>query len=552
MKMNSNKGRTIGGKTHPGEEIARQTDRGKVLIVGFDALDPEFLERHFSELPVLRELALTGAWGRLRSTIPPFSLIAWPSAMSGMNPARTGVTCLPPDDFSCSIPPLNSRAVRVPRLWDVASANGRKVGVVNVPLTYPPSPVNGFMISGFLTPSDRSDFTYPRELKTELPPGYRTSLGFAQDRVEEEFFLRHLYPLTETQFGTVETLLETKPWDLFIYVISGTDWVQHYFGCHREASGWERSEEMMLEYFRYADRFLGRLRDRAGPETTVIVLSDHGFGKVPSRYVYLNSWLEREGFFRFQRSGRGIVKSALAGHIRTLGAFPPFGLLKARIPPRLRCEFHHLTRLESRQVDWEKTRAWFTLFLHHTGYIRISDRVDSPAEREKVREEIISGLKGLNETRPGEKIFDRICRREEIFTGGDLSGIPDIFLLFADQWLGQTVPSKSLFRRIPPGGRSKATHRMDGVYIFSGPPVIPGTRADLEIYDIAPTVYALLGVPLPDTIDGRVARECFRQDGVFPGVFPRREYRPSAGQDVEWGAGPQEEVLEKLRALGYL
>jgi predicted AlkP superfamily phosphohydrolase/phosphomutase len=529
-----------------------RTNPNKILIVGFDGLDPEFLERHLSELPVLNDLVKNGASGRLRSTIPPFSLIAWPAAMSGMNPARTGVTGLPLDDFAYSFSPLNSRMVKVPRLWDVASANGRKVGVVNVPLTYPPSPVNGFMISGFLTPSPRSDFAYPRTLKEELPPGYRTSLDFLHYRVKADYFLEHLYRLTEKQFQAVENLLRKKPWDLFVYVISGIDWIQHYFGRDPELPSWLESEEIIVKYVRYADDFLGRLRDRVDRSTTIIVLSDHGFGKVPSRYVYLNAWLEREGFLTFRRSATGSLKSALASHIRSLAVIPPLGFLKEHLSPRLRESFQHLTWVQREQIDWPRTRAYFSLFMHHTGYIRIAAGVNSPAERESSVREIMSGLRQLNDSRPGDKIFDRIYRREEIFSGGDLSGIPEIFLIFAPKWLGQAVPSTKLFREIPLGGRSKATHRMDGIFIFSGPSVVPGTRTDLKIYDIAPTVYGLLAVPIPITIDGRLARECFQPTGVFPELSPRRHYtRPVDGAD-EWSEDRQKEALEKLRALGYL
>lgn len=532
--------------------MVAKREPGRVLVIGLDGLDPEFLERHLGELPVLRNLVETGASGRLRSTIPPFSLTAWTSAMSGMNPGRTGVTCLPTDDFTDSIPPLNSRAVKVPRIWDVLSANGKKVGVVNVPLSYPPSPVNGFMISGFLTPSLDSDFTYPVSLKDELTPGYRTSFDFLQHQVAEEFFLEQLYDLTEKQFRTVEHLLANKPWDLFIYVLSGTDWIQHYYVRDPQSPGWAEAEEILLKYFRYADDFIGRLRERVGPETSIVILSDHGFGKVPSRYLYLNAWLEKEGFLAFRRSCSGSLKSLLAGHIRSLGRIPTLGFLKSRLPARLRTGFHYFTRLGREMIDWDRTRAHFSLFMQHTGYIRIDPGAGSPEERERLVGEIIAGLEVLNSSRPGDKLFSRIARREEIFSGGDISGLPEIFLTFTPQWLGQAVASGKLFQEIPLGGRSNATHRMDGVFIFSGPEVIPGKRTDLEIVDIAPTVYGLSGVPLPVGTDGRPARECFRDpDEIFPSV-PRQEYKASQAASGTWGQERQEEALEKLHALGYI
>ena len=128
------------------------------MIIGLDALDPDFLERHRDNLPVLKGLMDEGVSGKLRSTIPPFSFTAWTSAMCGMNPGRTGITGLPKENFQWTIPPLNSQSVKTPRIWDVAGMNEKKVGVINVPLTYPPFPVNGFMISGFLNPNSETNY----------------------------------------------------------------------------------------------------------------------------------------------------------------------------------------------------------------------------------------------------------------------------------------------------------------------------------------------------------------------------------------------------------
>ncbi len=286
-------------------------------MIGLDGLDPDFLERHRHELPVLKSLMEEGASGKLRSTIPPFSLAAWPTAMSGMNPARTGVTCLPEDDFNWSVPPLNSQSIKVPLIWDVVGLNDKKVAVVNVPLTYPPSPVNGFMISGFLTPNRATDFTWPPEFRLELSPGYETSFDFMQHEVDREFFLKRLYLLTRKQFENVEELIKKKPWDLFIYVVSGTDWIQHYFCKDQGLPGWEESEAIMLDYFREIDAFLGRLRRSVDSSTTIVILSDHGFGKVPSSFVYLNHWLKEKNYLTFRGSLSASVKNYLSRHLRS-------------------------------------------------------------------------------------------------------------------------------------------------------------------------------------------------------------------------------------------
>jgi hypothetical protein len=62
----------------------------------------------------------------------------------------------------------NSRAIRAPKLWEILSEHDKRVGVINVPVTYPAEPVNGYVIPGFLTPPGATGFTYPPELYNEI------------------------------------------------------------------------------------------------------------------------------------------------------------------------------------------------------------------------------------------------------------------------------------------------------------------------------------------------------------------------------------------------
>ncbi len=525
----------------------------KVLIIGLDGLDPDFLDRHLDRLPALRAIRENGASGKLRSTVPPFSLTAWTSAMSGMNPGRTGLTCFPQDDFSDFGRPLNSRSVPVPLLWDVAGWNRKKVGVVNVPLTYPPSPVNGFMVSGFLTPSGVLDFTYPASLRRELGPDYETSFDFLQHEVKPGFFLKRLYRLTEKQFRTVENLIRKKSCDLFIYVISGTDWVQHYFLADPDLPDHADSEERVLKYFQYVDDFLGRVRAGLDDSTTLVILSDHGFGKVPSRCIYLNTWLRDNGYLRFRASRWGFFRKLIRVDLRALGKYRILGALKKRIPARFKTGFHRATRLRKEEIDWDRTSAYYSLFMQHTGYIRIPEKPGrSEQDHRKIKEELIFRLKELNRSRE-DTIFAGIYRREEIYRGGNLAGIPDIILIFEPRWLGLPAGGDRIFQDIPLGGRPRATHKMGGVFAFEGPGVIPGFRTDLKIIDVAPTVCALLSLPLPEKTDGRAARQCFRPgSGLRDKEFSYRKYRKVSKEPVSWKKEDQNNAAEKLRALGYL
>ncbi|MDP8235751.1 MAG: alkaline phosphatase family protein, partial [Candidatus Erginobacter occultus] len=245
----------------------------KVLLIGLDGADPDFVEAHKSELPFLSRLMREGVSGRLASTIPPITGPAWSSAMSGMNPGRTGVIGFQDNPGDRKSRLVHSQSVAVPRIWDVLSQQQRRVGVVAVPMTYPPQPVNGFMISGFLTPVTARRFTYPESLRAELPPDYRTSLDFNKNEAPPEYFLQRLYSFSRVQFQAIEQLIQNRDWDFFTFVISQTDWVQHIFFDRPNGS------DIILRYFQYVDGYLDTLEKKLPPGAIVCVISDHGFGK---------------------------------------------------------------------------------------------------------------------------------------------------------------------------------------------------------------------------------------------------------------------------------
>src|SRR5439155_210138 len=122
---------------------------GRILIVGLDGATWSLLEpwARMGRMPALAALMDRGAWGTLRSTIPPLTLPAWSSFMTGRNPGAHGVFAfrrLSPGRYETA--GLASAAdLRAPTLWDIAGRAGKQVGVISVPPSYPLRPVNGFV-----------------------------------------------------------------------------------------------------------------------------------------------------------------------------------------------------------------------------------------------------------------------------------------------------------------------------------------------------------------------------------------------------------------------
>jgi predicted AlkP superfamily phosphohydrolase/phosphomutase len=453
----------------------------RVLVIGLDCAPPQLVfERWRDELPTLRRLAERGTYGVLRSCDPPITVPAWASMTSSRSPGALGFYGFR-NRKGHSYDELvfaDSRAVRVPRVWDLLSARGRPVIVLGVPQTYPVSRVNGVMVSCFLTPdTERSQYTYPPELKEEIEslvgrymvdvPDFRTD--------EKERLLADIEEMTEKRFRVAEHLLETRPWDLFFMVEMGTDRIHHGFWRffdpeHRLYEAGNPYEAAALEYYRGLDQKLARLLGFAGEDTAVLVVSDHGAKRMDGG-VCVNEWLRQEGYLALKEEPAGP------------------------------------TRLSPDMIDWGRTTAWgeggyyCRLFLNVAG--REPEGTVSPDEYERVRTELKEKLEALGDD-AGRPLGTLAHRPEDLYP--EAKGVPpDLLVYFGDLYwrsVGQVGTSRvHVFENDT--GPDDANHAFEGLYVLAGDGVEPGPGPERDLRDIAPTILALLGEEIPAEMEGR-------------------------------------------------
>src|SRR5436305_1046405 len=281
-----------------------------VLIIGLDGATWRVLEpwARAGRLPHLAGLMARGSWGTLRSTVPALTLPAWSSLTTGRNPGAHGVFAfrrLAPDRYDS--PGLASTSdLRALTLWEIAGRAGRRAGIINVPPSYPIRPLNGFVVSCLLTPPGEC-FTHPPELASELG-GYRIDLqpprGVALDeavnREQALAYLQGLRRLTSGRTAAALHLMRTRPTDVLGVVFYAPDRIQHCFWTYVDGGVAPDTEVATAVAGVYAalDQGLGDLTAAAGPEATVILVSDHGFGPKPSHAVHVNRWPADAGFPR--------------------------------------------------------------------------------------------------------------------------------------------------------------------------------------------------------------------------------------------------------------
>ncbi len=480
------------------------------------------------------------------SVTPPATFPAWTTCVTGVNPGRHGIfdfTQMQSGDYALQF--TNATYRKSPALWNILSDAGKRVGVLGVPATYPPEPVNGFMVSGFDSPVctrvDRS-FVYPPSLydeirdwrfadfqETQIGPGWH---GMALGKLLEGIAHKE---------AIAQRLLQREPWDFFMAVFGESDTVSHHFWLfHDPDSPRHRPghEEAIRRVYERLDAAVGQLVEAAGEDVTVGVVSDHGFGGAGTGVVHLNNWLDEHNHLTFEHGGDSLLK-------RMALAFTPNSLRGT-----LFRRFQGLaTRAESRSrfsgIDWAHTRAW-SEELNYFPSIRVNLQGREPQGLVPASD-YDSFCRDLCAELGAWEPIQKAWRRDELYAGDHVHRAPDILLELAleDGYSHSCLRSRGgpPFRRIEAdeylGGKERGmngNHRPTGVLLLSK----PSDASFASLQDIAPTVLAELGVPAPP------------MDGIslLGAGIPSDESRPF-GTESAYTQEQEGRVEKRLRDLGY-
>ena len=423
----------------------------KIFVLGidgatFDLINPLIAEGKLSNLA---KMMRNGSYGDLTSTVPPNSSVAWTSFATGKNPGKHGIYYFRERKAgSYERPLISSRSIKCKTLWKILSEQGRRVGVINVPVTYPPDEVNGYLISGLLAPSRNSVFTYPPSLHLELLEELE---DYPLDNEAEAMYrlsgdelaaFQHLVYSTKKVMDATFYLMRQFEWDFFITVPTIVDRVQHIAWKYilpefkqKNPTLWQKYESTIEVSYRIVDEQLGRLRKHLDKNTTLIVMSDHGFGPISYKF-YINRWLRSLGLLKLKRSaeikfkllelGKAIMRRSLVWLGRKVG-LPETKLKQITTLPIINLNSDKLHTL----IDWSKTRA-FSSWTNGEEIVNINLKGREPKgivspgkEYEELRDFIIEKLCQL-EGNEKERLVDGAYRREELYSGPYVHLAPDI------------------------------------------------------------------------------------------------------------------------------
>jgi predicted AlkP superfamily phosphohydrolase/phosphomutase len=447
----------------------------RVLVIGLDCVPPVLaFERYRELMPNLHGLMARGTFGPLRSTLPPITVPAWASMLSGWDPGELGLYGFRNRSAgSHTLHLVSSADLKLPMVWDRLGERGLQVCVLFVPPSYPPRAVNGQLVSCFLTPDAASPHTHPPELASELEARFGAYRPDVEDYRSDELprLLAEVYALSEQRFGIAEHLLWTRRPDFTALVDIGPDRFHHAFWSHIDPSDPKHvpGNPFALEgqrYYAFLDRQIGRLLRAAGEDCAVMVVSDHG-ARALRGAICVNEWLIEHGY-----------------------------LVLRRYPDRV-------TPFAQLEIDWNRTRAWG----EGGYYARISLNVRGrdaqgcvePSDVEHLRADLARGLGALRGP-SGETLAHRVVTPQAVYPR--IEGLPPDLMVFFDD-LGYrslgSVGHRSLYSAHNDTGPDACNHDWDGIFVLSGPGVSArGPRAGLRNCDVAPTILSLMHLAAPE------------------------------------------------------
>jgi len=561
----------------------------RILVIGLDGATFDLITPWVNEgrLPVFAKIMKEGVYGELRSTIHPLTPQAWTSFMTGKNPGKHGIfgwTKRKPGSYEIQYTNANSRDGRT--LWQILSEFGLRVGVIDVPMTYPPEEVNGFIISGMDALWQEGKFTYPPELLFEI----ESKLGQYQwypDRPtikNLDAWIEKVLATIQNRTNIAKYLMRHKDWSFLITVYMAPDRAQHALWRHMDSTHPQHVPEEAEKYghvikqiYEKIDQSMGELLGEVGDETTVIIMSDHGAGPY-KKVLNLSKWLEMNGFLCFKdRNLSGFTVSILYRQsLHSILKHLFFGL-KRCLPKSLRTALSAtlpsikdkwVSHLFFSEVDWSRTRA-YAMDNYGNIFINLKDRepngIVDPTEYESTRDSIIEKLRELRDPDTGEAVLGQVYKREELYRGIYTTHAPDLIILWKDfnYYTRQTLVSEEVALFEPPGkfgGRQiehSACHRLDGIFIAMGKEIVTGKIINgAQIIDLAPTVLYLLGLPVSTDMDGRVLKDVINSKYLeqHPVRYFDVEQTPSdSGRKKETYSSDEAKIVQqRLRDLGYI
>ncbi len=524
----------------------------RVLMIGLDGATFSLLKPLSDQgvLPYLTGLIRQGTAAHLMSTRNPLTPPAWTSMTTGVSPETHGIyDFLRPaflEDGGVYLKINDRRDNHAESVFAMASRAGRRATALNFFGYYPAPQIDGYVVSGFVPwkhlrggihPPEFFDrlkaakeFDY-RDLGMDIGEEKKVVQGLDATEYEEWIELQNVRDAAWTEI-TCRLMTEDRT-DLTAVVLDGPDKIQHLFwryldpGAHAGPPGPEtdRVRALATDFYARMDNNIRRMVEAAGPDTNVIITSDHGFGPT-NEIVYINEWLARRGYLTWKTVAEDKRGQLAADKLRDHQAM----------------------------IDWPRTLAFCPTPSSNAIFIK-PWRGDG------------TGVKPDDYLAFALKLRDELLAWRDPVTGGQVFAgaemnklrgrafvepCPDITLRLRDGGFVSVLASDT---EVKPRPLDDGTHRPEGIFVGYGPAFRRGEQIEaLDILDMAPLMLALLGMPVPRDLEGRIPVEALEPGAILATRGGHTAHVDAAQADdrAEPSAEEREVLLRQMRKLGYM
>jgi predicted AlkP superfamily phosphohydrolase/phosphomutase len=439
----------------------KKDQASRVFVISIDGVPYSFLKENIDQghFPNFKRFLDQGDFKRMNSVQPTISSVAWSSYMTGKNPAKHnifGFVDQKPGSHEIFIP--TSVNMTSDTIWEIMSRAGKRVFVMNVPVTYPPRPVNGIMIGCFLC-SQIEKIAAPESVSAELKQmGYKIDADAWIARENLDKFLVEVNTALEKRVEAMFHYLEKEDWDFFQTHIMETDRMNHFFWEHMEQKD-SRYTKAFFDFYQRVDEVLGEVEQKIGDEVDFIVLSDHGFCTI-KKEIFLNNYLAEQGILKFKTSPP-----------KNLNDLHPESIGYSLIPGRV------FVNLKGREAN---------------GCV-------APEKYEETREKLTDVLLNLKEKDTGEPLIRQVLKREEIYEGQNFEAAADLVAVPFDGYDLKGNVDKEVFGE---KGPLVGMHTFEDSLIYIRNRSLTKHHNEFWVGDLAPTILKMMRIPIPNDMDG--------------------------------------------------
>lgn len=424
----------------------KKKKKKRVCVIGLDGVPYSLLLDLAQKgiMPAMAQLLNSGYLHRMKASLPEISAVSWTDFMTGTNPGTHGIfgfRDLKEGSYEYCYP--NFSYLKKETFWDKLGDKNKKCIIINQPSTYPARKINGILISGFVA-LELSRAVYPLSLIAYLEKtGYEIDIDISKSRNNHEFLWQEL---SKTLTGRLRAFssLWSEDWDYFEFVITGTDRLHHFlWTAYKDRD--HAYHQNFMDYYRQVDKVIDKivnsLRNVGEDDEGLYLLSDHGFTAIEQE-VYLNAWLEGEGYLKFNTLSP-----------QELTAISPGSFAFAMDPNRI--------------------------------YLNLKEKFPlgcvEKSEKKALKEELREKLEKLEYN--GKKVVKKVLDTEEIYSGPYLSKGPDLIVLSEYGFdMKGSVKKKEVFGR----SNFQGMHTWDDAFFWAK----REQGQDLSISDLASIIMA--------------------------------------------------------------